>query len=46
VLIMITPPPGSLLCRFPLFTAVYQICFEGRAVGEMISCLQSHPEHL
>lgn len=33
-------------CRFPLFTAVYQICFEGKPVQEMISCLQSHPEHL
>ncbi|XP_030225665.1 glycerol-3-phosphate dehydrogenase 1-like protein isoform X1 [Gadus morhua] len=36
----------GLVDKFPLFTAVYQICFEGRAVGEMISCLQSHPEHL
>lgn len=32
--------------RFPLFTAVYQICFEGKPVQEMITCLQSHPEHM
>uniref|UniRef100_A0A3B4GDB5 Glycerol-3-phosphate dehydrogenase [NAD(+)] n=1 Tax=Pundamilia nyererei TaxID=303518 RepID=A0A3B4GDB5_9CICH len=32
-----------LVNRFPLFTAVYQICFEKRPVQEMISCLQSHP---
>lgn len=32
--------------RFPLFTAVYQICYEGKPVQEMISCLQSHPEHI
>ncbi|XP_060938015.1 glycerol-3-phosphate dehydrogenase 1-like protein isoform X3 [Limanda limanda] len=36
----------SLVDKFPLFTAVYQICFEGRPVREMISCLQSHPEHM
>ncbi|POI36235.1 hypothetical protein CIB84_000013 [Bambusicola thoracicus] len=38
------PPPCFL--RFPLFTAVYQICYEGKPVKEMISCLQSHPEHI
>lgn len=32
--------------RFPLFTAVYQICYEGKPVTEMLSCLQSHPEHI
>lgn len=32
--------------RFPLFTAVYQICYEGRPVTQMLSCLQSHPEHI
>ncbi|XP_071388750.1 glycerol-3-phosphate dehydrogenase 1-like protein isoform X3 [Centroberyx affinis] len=36
----------GLVDKFPLFTAVYQICFEGKPVQEMISCLQSHPEHL
>ncbi|KAK9960847.1 hypothetical protein ABG768_008681 [Culter alburnus] len=36
----------SLVDKFPLFTAVYQICFEGKPVQEMITCLQSHPEHL
>ncbi|CAB1321240.1 unnamed protein product [Coregonus sp. 'balchen'] len=36
----------GLVDKFPLFGAVYQICFEGKPVQEMISCLQSHPEHL
>uniref|UniRef100_G1SYK0 Glycerol-3-phosphate dehydrogenase NAD-dependent C-terminal domain-containing protein n=2 Tax=Oryctolagus cuniculus TaxID=9986 RepID=G1SYK0_RABIT len=36
----------GLTDRFPLFTAVYQICYEGRPVQEMLSCLQSHPEHI
>ncbi|XP_069028051.1 glycerol-3-phosphate dehydrogenase 1-like protein [Embiotoca jacksoni] len=36
----------GLVNKFPLFTAVYQICFEGRPVQEMIACLQSHPEHM
>uniref|UniRef100_UPI003AAFDB6A glycerol-3-phosphate dehydrogenase 1-like protein isoform X3 n=1 Tax=Centroberyx gerrardi TaxID=166262 RepID=UPI003AAFDB6A len=36
----------GLVDKFPLFMAVYQICFEGKPVQEMISCLQSHPEHL
>ncbi|XP_056141685.1 glycerol-3-phosphate dehydrogenase 1-like protein [Lampris incognitus] len=36
----------DLVDKFPLFTAVYQICFESRPVQEMISCLQSHPEHM
>lgn len=36
----------NLVDKFPLFTAVYQICFEERPVQEMISCLQSHPEHM
>ncbi|KAM4793328.1 glycerol-3-phosphate dehydrogenase 1-like protein isoform 1-T1 [Cyanocitta cristata] len=35
----------GMLDKFPLFTAVYQICYEGRPVREIISCLQSHPEH-
>ncbi|XP_010142770.1 PREDICTED: glycerol-3-phosphate dehydrogenase 1-like protein [Buceros rhinoceros silvestris] len=35
-----------MLEKFPLFTAVYQICYEGKPVREMISCLQSHPEHI
>ncbi|XP_055239325.1 glycerol-3-phosphate dehydrogenase 1-like protein isoform X2 [Gorilla gorilla gorilla] len=35
----------GLLDKFPLFTAVYQICYESRPVQEMLSCLQSHPEH-
>ncbi|XP_063113163.1 glycerol-3-phosphate dehydrogenase 1-like protein isoform X1 [Cavia porcellus] len=35
----------ALTDKFPLFTAVYQICYEGRPVSEMLSCLQSHPEH-
>ncbi|XP_016374937.1 glycerol-3-phosphate dehydrogenase 1-like protein [Sinocyclocheilus rhinocerous] len=36
----------DLVDKFPLFTAVYQICFEGKPVQDMITCLQSHPEHL
>ncbi|XP_059424268.1 glycerol-3-phosphate dehydrogenase 1-like protein [Carassius carassius] len=36
----------GLVDKFPLFTAVYQICFEGKPVPDMITCLQSHPEHL
>ncbi|XP_051577710.1 glycerol-3-phosphate dehydrogenase 1-like protein isoform X2 [Myxocyprinus asiaticus] len=36
----------GLVDKFPLFTAVYQICFEGKPVQDMITCLQSHPEHL
>ncbi|KAG7336203.1 hypothetical protein KOW79_000896 [Hemibagrus wyckioides] len=36
----------GLVDKFPLFTAVYQICFEGKPVQDMISCLQSHPEHI
>ncbi|NXN91133.1 GPDA dehydrogenase, partial [Rhinopomastus cyanomelas] len=31
--------------KFPLFTAVYQICYEGRPVAEVIGCLQNHPVH-
>ncbi|KAM6967434.1 glycerol-3-phosphate dehydrogenase 1-like protein [Aplochiton taeniatus] len=36
----------GLVHKFPLFTAVYQICFEGKPVEEMITCMQSHPEHM
>ncbi|XP_025769436.1 glycerol-3-phosphate dehydrogenase 1-like protein [Puma concolor] len=36
----------GLIDKFPLFTAVYQICYEGKPVQEMLSCLQSHPEHV
>lgn len=32
--------------RFPLFTAVYNVCYEGQPVGEFIRCLQNHPEHM
>ncbi|KAK6485208.1 glycerol-3-phosphate dehydrogenase [Huso huso] len=32
--------------KFPLFTAVYLICFEGRPVQEFITCLQDHPQHM
>uniref|UniRef100_A0A671KPI1 Glycerol-3-phosphate dehydrogenase [NAD(+)] n=1 Tax=Sinocyclocheilus anshuiensis TaxID=1608454 RepID=A0A671KPI1_9TELE len=31
--------------RFPLFNAVYEICYEGRPVTEFTHCLQNHPEH-
>nr|XP_061789298.1 glycerol-3-phosphate dehydrogenase 1-like protein isoform X2 [Nerophis lumbriciformis] len=36
----------NLVDKFPLFSAVYHICFEGKPVQDMISCLQSHPEHM
>ncbi|XP_075466037.1 glycerol-3-phosphate dehydrogenase [NAD(+)], cytoplasmic-like [Ascaphus truei] len=35
----------DLIDKFPLFVAVYKICYEGRPVQEFISCLQNHPEH-
>ncbi|XP_062387450.1 glycerol-3-phosphate dehydrogenase 1a [Sardina pilchardus] len=36
----------DLLDKFPLFSAVYEICFQGRPVTEFIDCLQNHPEHM
>ncbi|KAK1801028.1 hypothetical protein P4O66_022646 [Electrophorus voltai] len=36
----------ALLDQFPLFNAVYEICFEGRPVTDFISCVQNHPAHL
>ncbi|KAJ8354302.1 hypothetical protein SKAU_G00218690 [Synaphobranchus kaupii] len=36
----------DLVEKFPLFTAVYQICFEEKPVQQIITCLQSHPEHM
>uniref|UniRef100_A0A6P8Q5M0 Glycerol-3-phosphate dehydrogenase [NAD(+)] n=1 Tax=Geotrypetes seraphini TaxID=260995 RepID=A0A6P8Q5M0_GEOSA len=36
----------NLVEKFPLFTAVYQICYQGHPVKEFIKCLQNHPEHL
>uniref|UniRef100_A0A3Q0TAH3 Glycerol-3-phosphate dehydrogenase [NAD(+)] n=1 Tax=Amphilophus citrinellus TaxID=61819 RepID=A0A3Q0TAH3_AMPCI len=36
----------DMVNKFPLFTAVYQICFEGKQVKEFITCLQNHPEHM
>ncbi|KAM4626275.1 glycerol-3-phosphate dehydrogenase [NAD(+)], cytoplasmic-like [Discoglossus pictus] len=35
----------DLIDKFPLFVAVYKICYEGRPVQDFISCLQNHPEH-
>ncbi|NXU90576.1 GPDA dehydrogenase, partial [Xiphorhynchus elegans] len=32
--------------KFPLFTAVYQICYEGKPVSDFIKCLQNHPAHM
>ncbi|XP_029373249.1 glycerol-3-phosphate dehydrogenase [NAD(+)], cytoplasmic-like isoform X2 [Echeneis naucrates] len=37
---------NDIVTKFPLFAAVYQICFEGKEVKEFITCLQNHPEHL
>jgi len=31
--------------EYPLFTAIDQICREGKDVKEFIACLQNHPEH-
>ncbi|KAM8933452.1 glycerol-3-phosphate dehydrogenase 1-like protein [Pelodytes ibericus] len=35
----------ELIDKFPLFVAVYKICYENRPVEEFITCLQNHPEH-
>ncbi|XP_038642224.1 glycerol-3-phosphate dehydrogenase [NAD(+)], cytoplasmic-like isoform X1 [Scyliorhinus canicula] len=35
----------NLVDKFPLFTAVYQICYECKPVSEFVQCLQNHPEH-
>ncbi|NXE97597.1 GPDA dehydrogenase, partial [Menura novaehollandiae] len=32
--------------KFPLFTAVYRICYEGKPVTDFLKCLQNHPEHM
>lgn len=36
----------NLVDQFPLFVAVFQICYEGRPIRDFITCLQNHPEHL
>ncbi|XP_010621963.1 glycerol-3-phosphate dehydrogenase [NAD(+)], cytoplasmic isoform X1 [Fukomys damarensis] len=36
----------GLVDKFPLFTAVYKVCYEGQPVDEFIRCLQNHPEHM
>ncbi|XP_048958678.1 glycerol-3-phosphate dehydrogenase [NAD(+)], cytoplasmic isoform X3 [Canis lupus dingo] len=36
----------GMVDKFPLFMAVYKICYESQPVGEFIHCLQNHPEHL
>uniref|UniRef100_A0A493T656 Glycerol-3-phosphate dehydrogenase [NAD(+)] n=2 Tax=Anas platyrhynchos platyrhynchos TaxID=8840 RepID=A0A493T656_ANAPP len=36
----------NMVEKFPLFTAVYQICYEGKPVTDVIKCLQNHPEHM
>ncbi|XP_005802596.1 glycerol-3-phosphate dehydrogenase [NAD(+)], cytoplasmic-like [Xiphophorus maculatus] len=36
----------GIVKKFPLFVAVYQICYEGKEVKEFITCLQNHPEHM
>lgn len=36
----------DMVSMFPLFSSVYQICFEGKEVKEFITCLQNHPEHM
>uniref|UniRef100_A0A8C5CV46 Glycerol-3-phosphate dehydrogenase [NAD(+)] n=1 Tax=Gadus morhua TaxID=8049 RepID=A0A8C5CV46_GADMO len=36
----------DMVSKFPLFSAVYKICFEGKEVKEFVTCLQNHPEHM
>ncbi|XP_006004372.1 glycerol-3-phosphate dehydrogenase [NAD(+)], cytoplasmic [Latimeria chalumnae] len=36
----------SMIDKFPLFSAVYEICYEGRPVQEFLTCLQNHPQHM
>ncbi|XP_071291432.1 LOW QUALITY PROTEIN: glycerol-3-phosphate dehydrogenase [NAD(+)], cytoplasmic-like [Agelaius tricolor] len=36
----------DLLHKFPLFTTIYKICYEGRSIQDFIMCLQNHPEHM
>nr|XP_005892080.1 PREDICTED: glycerol-3-phosphate dehydrogenase [NAD(+)], cytoplasmic isoform X2 [Bos mutus] len=36
----------GMVDKFPLFTAVYKVCYENQPVGEFIHCLQNHPEHV
>ncbi|KAI4831790.1 hypothetical protein KUCAC02_001312 [Chaenocephalus aceratus] len=36
----------DMVDKFPLFSAVYLICFEGKEVKDFITCLQNHPEHM
>ncbi|XP_034446758.1 glycerol-3-phosphate dehydrogenase [NAD(+)], cytoplasmic isoform X1 [Hippoglossus hippoglossus] len=36
----------DLIDKFPLFNAVYQICYQDQPVTEFIRCLQNHPEHM
>ncbi|KAJ7424987.1 Glycerol-3-phosphate dehydrogenase [NAD(+)], cytoplasmic [Pitangus sulphuratus] len=36
----------NMLDKFPLFTTIYKICYEGRSIQEFIMCLQNHPEHM
>ncbi|XP_030639941.1 glycerol-3-phosphate dehydrogenase 1a isoform X1 [Chanos chanos] len=36
----------NLLDKFPLFNAVYKICYQGHPVTEFIDCLKNHPEHM
>ncbi|XP_061075817.1 glycerol-3-phosphate dehydrogenase 1b [Conger conger] len=36
----------KMVDKFPLFNAVFQICFQGHPVREFVTCLQNHPEHM
>ncbi|NXY47242.1 GPDA dehydrogenase, partial [Ceuthmochares aereus] len=36
----------NMLDKFPLFTTIYKICYEGQSIQEFITCLQNHPEHI
>lgn len=36
----------DMVSKFPLFTAIYEICYSGKPVSDLMTCLQSHPEHI
>uniref|UniRef100_UPI00358F04C8 glycerol-3-phosphate dehydrogenase 1-like protein n=1 Tax=Myxine glutinosa TaxID=7769 RepID=UPI00358F04C8 len=36
----------QMVDKFPLFTAIYEICYEDKSVHDFVLCLQNHPEHM
>lgn len=39
-------PVFFLYCRFPLFTAIHNICKGNLEVQKFMDCLKNHPEHM